>query len=434
MLFHISGKIREALDKLNNKDEKIVNQSLIELESALIDADVSMPAASNFIKLVKQNKNESKSWLECLHSTLIDFLTCNKDNELNLKTKRPAVILMAGIQGAGKTTTTAKLACQLKSKSKVLVCSTDIYRPAAMEQLQILLEKENVEVVIQTGTEQPVAIAQKALEKAKNHNYDILIIDTAGRQHEQHQLMQELNDIKQATNPIETLMVLDGMTGNFAVDSARAFMKEISLTGFILTKMDGDQKGGAAISIVNETNLPIKFIGRGEQIDKLEIFDAQRFAKIILDMGDESGFIEKLQAIDTKKQQKLEHDIKKGSWDFNSYLEQIEQIQNLGGARELLSKMPGTNKIMANQNLLDQGDKNIQKTRAMIQSMTAKERSNPLLLENNKSRRKRIINGAASDIRSFNMMLKQFKQMKKMMGSLKGKGMAKLMAQLQKGI
>lgn len=432
MLYDISGKLRATIDQLRSKDKKMAQQALSELKDKLIDSDVSHKAADKFIELTNYNKTDDNTWLEALHNSLRELLSpSGTTSELNLRTKKPAVILMAGIQGAGKTTSTAKLAVKLQSKKqKVLVASTDIYRPAAMEQLQILLEPFNITTEIQEHQESALAIAEKALTKAKSQNYDILIIDTAGRQHDQLELMQEIKSIRNHTQPIETLLVVDGMAGNFAVESAKAFLEHINLTGFILTKMDGNQKGGAAISIAEETELPIKFIGRGEQINKLENFDVDRFVKIILDMGDETGFIEQLQNIDTKKQQKMANELKKGKWDFNQFLEQLEQIQNMGGARELLSKMPGANKIMSNQGLLEQGEKNLQTTKAMIQSMTKKERENPLLLENN-SRRRRIVAGSGSDIRSFNMMLKQFKQMQKVMSSLKGKGMAQLMKKLQ---
>lgn len=433
MLYKISGKLREAIDKLSNKDGKIAEQALSELLQNLIDCDVSQNAANHFIEQAKSFKSENTTWLDSLNEALINLMSdTNNSSGLNLKTKKPAVILMAGIQGAGKTTTTAKLALELKSKAKlkVLVCSTDIYRPAAMEQLQILLKPHAVEVVIQENSENPVTIAEKAYRKASTQNFDVLIIDTAGRQHDQTELMQEIKQIKQATNPIETILVVDGMAGNFAVESARAFSQAITLTGFILTKMDGDQKGGAAISIVHELGIPVKYLGRGEQLEKLDLFDAARFAKIILDLGDESGLIEQLQKIDTKQQQKIAKDFNQGKWDFNQFLQQLEQIQSMGGATEIISKMPGSNKILGNQGLLDQGEKNLVKIKAMIQSMTPKERSRPLLLEN-KSRRRRIVAGSASDIRSFNMMLKQFKQMQKMMSSLKGKGMRKLMQQIE---
>lgn len=430
MLFKLAGKFRDTIEQLSKKDLKSANAALSKLEESLIDFDVAQESAAHFINITKQNKTETNTWLESLETSLVNLLTSTETSGLNLKTKKPAVILMAGIQGAGKTTTTAKLAVKYSKNMKVLVCSTDIYRPAAMEQLQILLREHKIEVVIQTNNETPVAIAEAALAKAINHNYDLLIIDTAGRQHDQTELMQEISSIHTATNPIETLLVVDGMAGNFAVASAKSFQGHLPITGFILTKMDGDQKGGAAISIVHATGLPIKYLGRGEQIEKLEMFDAERFAKILLDMGDQSGFMEQLQKIDTKQQQKLAQDFKKGKWDFNQFLEQLEQIQTMGGARELISKMPGASKLMGNQSLLDQGEQTMLKTKAMILSMTKKERANPLLLEN-KSRRRRVVAGSASDIRSFNMMLKQFKQMQKIMGSMKGKGMAKMMAQLQ---
>lgn len=433
MLHKISSKLTETLDKLTNKDEKVINSVLQELELSLVDCDVSQAAAKAFIDQIRKNKQDSDNWLGCVHKSLVQLLSSDvKDSGLNLKTKKPAVVLMVGIQGVGKTTTTAKLAIKYKAKHKVLVCSTDIYRPAAMEQLKILLSPHDIEVVIQEGEEQPLEIAQKALAKAKSSNYDILIIDTAGRQHDKTEMMKELHEIQNKCSPIETLMTVDGMAGNFAVESTKEFSKHVTITGFILTKMDGDQKGGAAISITYETNLPVKYIGNGEQTDKIDVFDADRFAKIILDLGDQTGFIEKLQDIDLKQQNKLKESMKSGQFDFNQYLEQIEKIDELGGAGELLGKLPGTQKLMANKQVLDQGEKNMKKTRAMILSMTAKERSHPALLEN-KSRRRRIIRGSAADVRSFNMMMKQFKQMQKMMSKLKGKGLAKLLKQLEKG-
>lgn len=432
MLYKISNKLREAIENLSNKDNKISDNALNDLKNNLIDCDVSHSAASQFINNAKELNAQGNPWLESLNLALIQLMQNEQQSNLNLKTKKPATILMAGIQGAGKTTTTAKLAIKLlnQNKLKVLACSTDIYRPAAMEQLQILLKNYPVEVIIQENNESPTEITKKALNKAINHNYDILIIDTAGRQHDQSNLMQEIKDIQKITQPCETILVVDGMSGNFAVESAKAFNKEINLSGFILTKMDGNQKGGAAISIVHEVGIPIKFLGRGEKLEKLDIFDAERFAKIILDMGDESGLIEQLKTIDNKQQIKIAKEFKKGSWDFNQFALQLDQIEKLGGAKELISKMPGSNKILGNTNNIEEGEKNLIKIRAMINSMTPKERANPRLLEN-KSRRRRIVAGSATDIRRFNMMLKQFKQMQKLMTSLKGKGMQKIMQQLQ---
>lgn len=431
MLNKISSKLTEALNKLNNKDQKIAHKALDELEIALIDCDVSQSAAESFIENVKKNKESHDSWLECLHISLVELLTNSEHgSEINLKAKRPAVILMAGIQGAGKTTTAAKIAIKYSKKLKVMACSTDTYRPAAMEQLKILLEPHSITTIAQEGNEDPIAIARNALAKAKNSNYDLLIIDTAGRQHDNELMMQEIKTIQSDCSPIETLMVVDGMAGNFAVESAREFLKHINLTGFILTKMDGNQKGGAAISLTHETKLPVKFLGTGEKTDKLDIFDADRFAKIILDLGDQTGFLEKLENIDIKKQRQAEKSLRTGNFDFNQFLSQIEQIDNLGGASEILGKLPGTKNLINNSQAISKGEQNIKATKAMILSMTYKERANPSLLEN-KSRRKRIVQGSASDVRSFNMMMKQFKQMQKMMQKFKGKNFAKIMQQMQ---
>lgn len=428
MLYNISNKINEALTKLKSSNKKVVSNALSELENHLIDSDVSQTAASKFITDVKEKYSTNPNWLECLHDALIDLISA-PNPELNLKVKKPAVIMMVGAQGAGKTTFTAKLAVAQSKKLKVLACSVDIYRPAAMEQLQKMLASHNVNVVVsEHPNETPLEIALRARQKASKENYDMLIIDTAGRQHEQENLMQEVCELHKNLNPIETLLVLDGMSGNFAIDCAKNFKSKMPISGFVLTKMDGDQKGGAAISIVNECGLPIKFIGRGEQIDKIEIFNPERFAKIILDLGDQESFIENLKKIDDLAKPKVNP--LKQQFDFNTYLEWLEKLNQLGGLEGFIGMMPGSNKIMQDPSKLKETEEKIKATKTLISSMTKKERANPQLLQNN-SRRRRIIKGAGSDVRNFNQMMKQFKQIQKTMSSLKGGKMAKLLAQLK---
>ncbi len=336
--------------------------------------------------------------------------------ELNFKTQPPAVILMAGLQGSGKTTSTAKLARYLKDseQKKVMVVSVDIYRPAAIQQLKVLAEQIDVAFFPSETNEKPVAIAQKALESAKKQYMDVLIIDTAGRLHIDSEMMDEIKNIHQNINPIETLFVVDSMTGQDAANTAKVFHDTLPLTGVILTKTDGDARGGAALSVRQITSQPIKFIGSGEKIEALEPFHPERIASRILGMGDLLTLIEEVERkADKKASEKLKNKLKKGkSFDLEDFKQQLLQMNNMGGISGLMSKLPGMGQL-PQQAMNQVNDKSMARTIAIINSMTPKERRVPKIIVG--SRKKRIAQGSGTEIQDVNKLLKQFEQMQKMM-------------------
>ena len=354
------------------------------------------------------------------------------NEELNLAAQPPAVVLMAGLQGAGKTTTVAKLAKHLqeKHKKKVMVVSCDVYRPAAIKQLQTLAEQVEATFYPSEKEENPVDIATAALDAAKKQHQDVLLVDTAGRLHIDEEMMGEIQQIHQAVNPVETLFVVDSMTGQDAANTAKAFNEALELTGVVLTKTDGDARGGAALSIRQITGKPIKFLGAGEKVDALEPFHPDRLASRILGMGDVLSLVEELQTkVDVKEAEKLTAKFKKGgSFDFNDLKAQMEQMMNMGGLGGLMDKMPGMGGKMAA--MKDKvGDKDVKRMIAIIQSMTPKERSFPDIIKG--SRKKRIAAGAGVQVQEVNKIMKQQMQMKKMMKKMKGGGMKKMMRMMQ---
>ena len=424
----ITGKARLSED--NIKD------ALRDVRKALLEADVALPVVKAFIDQVRSRAlgaqiskalNPGQQFLKIVEAELIE--TMGQANErLNLAQQPPAVVLMAGLQGAGKTTSVAKLAKYLKEreKKKVLVVSTDIYRPAAIQQLQTLAGEIGAEFFPSTTEQKPVDIARSAIDHAKRQFVDVVIVDTAGRLHIDQELMTEIKDLHAAIDPIETLFVIDAMIGQDAVNTAKAFNDALPLTGVVLTKADGDARGGAALSVRHITGKPIKFIGMGEKVDALEPFHPDRIASRILGMGDVLSLIEQAErTIDKEKADKLIKKVTKGQkFDLEDLRDQLLQMQNMGGLTSMLDKLPG----MGNVSQLAQSsnmNKQFKTMEALINSMTPEERRNPDDLSG--SRKRRITMGSGTQIQDLNRLLKQHKQMAKMMGKMKGGGMAKMM-------
>jgi signal recognition particle subunit SRP54 len=417
--------------------EDNIQQALREVRLSLIEADVALPVIKEFIEQVKQKAlgqevltslNPDQAFIKSVHDELVHVLG-DERVELDFKTEPPAVFLMAGLQGSGKTTSTAKLARYLKEteKKKVMVVSVDVYRPAAIQQLKVLAQQIEVEFFSAESHEKPLTIAQKALESAKKHYMDVLIIDTAGRMHIDDEMMDEIKALHQSVNPVETLFVVDSMTGQDAANTAKAFHEALALTGVILTKTDGDARGGAALSVKQITGQPIKFIGSGEKVEALEPFHPERIASRILGMGDILTLIEEVERkTDKQASEKLAKKLKKGkSFDLEDFKQQLLQMNNMGGITGMMSKLPGINQ-MPKQAMSQVNDKTMAQTVAIINSMTPKERRVPKIIIG--SRKKRIALGSGTQIQDVNRLLKQFEQMQKMMKKFtKPGGMQKMM-------
>ncbi len=420
----LSEKLQNALGKLRGKgkiNEKDLDLALREVRLALLEADVNFKVVKDFIKKIKERALGSEV-LESLTpgqqviKIVNDELTKlmgDKEVKLNFASSPPTVILMAGLQGAGKTTTSAKLANLLKKQNKrPLLVACDIYRPAAIKQLQVVGEQVGVPVFSMGTNHNPVDIAKASLEHGKKHGNDIIIIDTAGRLHIDDDLMNEIEGIKNAVNPNDILLVLDSMTGQDAVNIADTFNQRLGVSGVILTKLDGDARGGAALSIRAVTDKPIKFVALGEKLDQLEPFHPDRMASRILGMGDVLSLIEKAQAgIDEKKAMEMERKMRTAQFTLDDFLDQLDQMKNMGPLDEILGMIPGMNsKALKGLNV---DNKDLVKIEAIIKSMTKKERDNPDLIDS--SRRKRIANGSGTQVQDVNKLLKQFKETKKMM-------------------
>ncbi len=431
--------IRNLLGKGRLTQENI-QESLREVRVALLEADVALPVVKQFIKdigdkavgqEILQSLQPGEALVKIVHDELVKTLG-EANSELQLNTQPPAVILVAGLQGSGKTTTCAKLAHWLKTvkKKSVLLVSTDIYRPAAIDQLATLATQVSAHFFPSSTDQDPVAIAKAAIEKAKTQLIDVVMIDTAGRLHIDEEMMIEIKRIHQATNPIETLFVVDSMTGQDAANTAKAFNDALPLTGVILTKTDGDARGGATLSTRYITGKPIKFMGVGEKIEALEAFHPDRVASRILGMGDILSLVEEAQQkLDQKKAEKLAKKIKKGrEFDLEDFLEQLQQMRNMGGVASLLTKLPGMGQIpQAAKNIVS--DQMFKQMEAIINSMTPQERRFINLI--NGSRKRRIAMGSGTQVQDINRLLKQFLQMQKMMKKLKGGGMMKMMRNLK---
>ncbi|STY30725.1 signal recognition particle protein Ffh [Legionella wadsworthii] len=418
--------------------EENVQHALREVRLSLLEADVALPVIKEFIEHVKQNAlgkevltelNPDQAFVKIVHDELIRIMG-DERAELNFKTQPPAVFLMAGLQGSGKTTSTAKLARYLKESEnkKVMVASVDVYRPAAIQQLKVLAEQIDVAFVPAETNEQPIAIAKKALDSAKKQYMDVLLIDTAGRLHIDTEMMDEIKALHKELLPIETLFVVDSMTGQDAANTAKAFHEALPLTGVILTKTDGDARGGAALSVKQITGQPIKFIGSGEKVDALEPFHPERIASRILGMGDILTLIEEVERkADKQASEKLAKKLKKGKgFDLEDFKQQLLQMNNMGGIAGMMSKLPGVSQMMPQQAMKQVSDKAMSQTVAIINSMTPKERRIPKIIVG--SRKKRIAMGSGTQIQDVNKLLKQFEQMQKMMKKFtKPGGMQKMM-------
>ncbi len=416
-----------------------VAETLKDVRKALLDADVSFKIAKQFTDQVKEKAlgqnvltavSPGQLMVKIVHDELVALMGVDK-TEINIKGD-PAVILIAGLQGSGKTTFSAKLANLLKTKrnKKVLLVAGDVYRPAAIDQLKVLGEQIGVEVFTEEGSREPVKIAKNGVKHAKEYGYQVVIVDTAGRLAIDEEMMTEIASIKSGINPGETLFVVDSMTGQDAVNTAKAFNDRLNFDGVVLTKLDGDTRGGAALSIKSVVDKPIKFVGIGEKMDAVDVFYPQRMADRILGMGDIVSLVEKAQEqYDEEEAKKLQKKIAKNQFDFNDFLSQIKQIKKMGNVKDLMSMLPGMGKALRNLDIDDNAFKGIE---AIIYSMTPEERSDPAVM--NGSRRKRIADGSGTSIQEVNRLLKQFdetRRMMKMVTANKGRNMANLMRNMK---
>ena len=436
MFENLSEKLDRAFKIIKGKGkitEINVSESIKEVRKALIDADVSYSIAKDFCNRVKQKAlgqnvltsvEPGQMMVKMVHDELVSLMG-ETTEEINIK-GQPAVILIAGLQGSGKTTFSAKLANYLKNKKnkKVLLVEGDVYRPAAINQLQVLCGQINVPVFTEEGNNNPVDLSLKGIQRAKQEGINVVIIDTAGRLAVDEQMMNEIADIKQAVNPTETLFVVDSMTGQDAVNTAKAFYDRLDYDGVVLTKLDGDTRGGAALTIRHVVSKPIKFISIGEKLDALDIFHPDRMANRILGMGDIVSLVEKAQEqYDEQEARKLSKKIHNNSFDFNDFLSQIQQIKKMGNLKDLMGMIPGVGKMMKDVEINDDAFKSIE---AIIGSMTPQERQSPNIID--PSRKQRIAKGCGKKLEEVNRLLKQFDQTKKMMQSISGGKINKLSA------
>ena len=420
--------------------ESNVADMLREVRMALLEADVALPVVRDFVARVK-DKALGQEVVGSLKPGQALVAIVNRElaatmgegiSDLNLAAQPPAVILMAGLQGAGKTTTTAKLAKHLieKRKKKVLTVSGDVYRPAAIEQLKTVTEQVGAEWFPSSTEQKPVDIARAALDHARRHYFDVLLVDTAGRLAIDEALMGEIKALHAAINPVETLLVVDAMQGQDAANTAKAFKETLPLTGVILTKLDGDSRGGAALSVRQIANAPIKFAGVSEKMDGLEVFDAERHAGRILGMGDIVALVEQVTAgVDMQAAEKLAAKVKSGDgFDLSDFLGQLQQMKQMGGLSTLVDKLPAQLAGKAGQMDLDRAERDVRRKEGIICSMTPQERRRPDLIK--ATRKRRIAAGAGVQVQEVNRLLKEFDQMREMMKKMKGGGMMKMMKRL----
>ena len=432
MIFEgLSDKLQGALGKLKSKGkltEKDVKDAMREVKLALLEADVNFKVVKDFIKKVQErcvgqdvmtSLTPAQHVIKIVNEELTSLMG-DVQSKVMISSKPPTIIMMVGLQGAGKTTTSGKLGNYLKKQGKKpLLVACDVYRPAAIKQLQVVGEKLDIPVFNMGDKESPVNIAKAGLSHAIKNNHDLVIIDTAGRLHIDETLMDELKSIKSEVKPHEILLVVDSMTGQDAVNVSESFDEALGLDGVILTKLDGDTRGGAALSIRAVTQKPIKFIGMGEKLDDLEPFYPDRMASRILGMGDVLSLIEKAQdAIDMEKAKELEQKMKKQDFDFEDFLTQMEQIENMGPLDKVLGMIPGMGNLKNQLGDVDLNGKEMKRTKAIIQSMTLEERRNPQIL--NASRKRRIAKGSGTSVQDINRLVKQLNEMKKMMKMFMG--------------
>ncbi|KDM92595.1 signal recognition particle protein [Photobacterium galatheae] len=443
MFDNLTERLSSTLKNISGRGrltEDNIKETLREVRMALLEADVALPVVRDFVKRVKERAvgtEVSKSltpgqeFIKIVQAEL-EAVMGDSNEALDLASQPPAVILMAGLQGAGKTTSVGKLGKLLKErhKKKVLVVSADVYRPAAIKQLETLATDIGIDFFPSTPDQKPVAIAESAIEHGKRKFYDVVIVDTAGRLHVDSEMMDEIIAVHQTANPVETLFVVDAMTGQDAANTAKAFNDALPLTGVILTKVDGDARGGAALSVRHITGKPIKFLGVGEKTDALEPFYPDRVASRILGMGDVLSLIEDLERnVDKEKAEKLAKKFKeKKGFDLEDFRGQLQQMKNMGGMMGMLDKLPGMSQLPGN--VKDQvDDKIFVQMEAIINSMTVKERERPELIKG--SRKKRIAAGSGTQVQDVNRLLKQFTQMQKMMKKMQKGGMKNMMRQMK---
>lgn len=439
MFENLTDRLNRTLKTLKGQGrltEDNIGQALRDVRMALLEADVALTVVKAFIERVKgralgqevsASLTPGQALIKIVQSELV-VLMGDANEGLNLRAQPPAVILMAGLQGAGKTTSVAKLSrfLQERESRKVMVASADIYRPAAIEQLRLLADEVGATFFPSTADQKPVDIAKNALAQARKQFVDVLIIDTAGRLHVDEEMMGEIRKLHAAVTPVETLFVVDSMTGQDAANTAKAFDEALSLTGVVLTKADGDARGGAALSVRQITGKPIKFLGVGEKVDALEPFYPDRIASRILGMGDTLSLIEELERkVDKKKADKLAKKVRKGKgFNLEDFRDQLQQMQGMGGVASMMDKLPGmanvSDKVKNQVN-----DSEFLRMEAMINSMTPKERRRPDMIKG--SRKRRITQGSGTTVQDLNRLLKQFKQMQKMMKKMKGGKMARMM-------
>jgi signal recognition particle subunit SRP54 len=442
MLNNLTDRLSRVIKTMRGQarlTEENTAEMLREIRLALLEADVALPVVKGLMEQIKfkalgeevlGSLSPGQALVGVVQRELSKMMgsDSSESGKLNLATQAPAIILMAGLQGAGKTSSVAKLSKWLKEKQKkkVLTVSCDIYRPAAIEQLRMVSEQVGVDFFPSNVNQSPQEIASAALDWAKRHYHDVLMVDTAGRLGIDAEMMQEIKGLHAQLKPIETLFVVDAMLGQDAVNTAKAFNQALPLSGVILTKLDGDSRGGAALSVQQVTGVPLKFIGVSEKMDGLEAFDAERMTSRILGMGDILALVEQAQeTVDVEKAQKLAKKIQKGGFDLSDFRDQISQMQKMGGMANLMDKLPGHLTQAANKANLGMADKQIKRMQGMIDSMTPLERAKPDLLK--ASRKRRIASGAGVEVQEVNRMLAQFEQMQSMMKMMKGGKMARMM-------
>lgn len=439
MFENLTSRLSKSFKNISGKgrlSHANIQDALRDVRKALLEADVALPVVKGFIEKVRKRAvgqevarslSPSQQFIKVVQDELTTMMG-EANESLNLATQPPAVVLMAGLQGAGKTTSVAKLAkyLQEREKKKVMVVSADVYRPAAIKQLETLATEVEATFFPSDISQKPVAIAKDAIAAAKKQHMDVVLVDTAGRLAIDDEMMSEIQELQKAINPIETLFVIDAMIGQDAVNTAKAFNDALPLTGVILTKADGDARGGAALSVRSTTGKPIKFLGMGEKVDALEPFHPDRIASRILGMGDVLSLIEEAERkIDKDKAQKMVEKVQKGTrFDLNDLKEQIQQMNNMGGMGSMLEKMPGMGNMSQMVEQANMGGQ-FKKMEVIIDSMTPAERKNPENL--NGSRKRRITKGSGTEVQDLNRLLKQHKQMAKVMKKMKGGGMKKMM-------
>ena len=437
MFENLTNKFEEifsSLKKAPSLDEKQVDEGLRSIRQALLEADVSLDVAKQFIENVKpkalgkeivRSTSPGQMVVKIVYDELVNLLGSNSE-KINLNAVPPVSMMLVGLQGSGKTTSAAKIAKHIEkvNKKKIMMVSLDVYRPAAQEQLKLLGEQNNILTLPIVEGQQPLDICRRALSAANLNGSEVIIFDTAGRTQIDLQMMSEIKQIEQTINPSETLLVADSLTGQVAANVAKEFKSTVNLTGIVLTRSDGDGRGGAALSMKYVSQVPIKFLGVGEKIENLEEFHPDRIANRILGMGDIVSLVEKAtQDIDEENLKKTEEKLKKGQFSLDDYLSQLRQMKKMGGIEGIMSFLPGVSKI---KNQMDQAgvdEKIVSKNEAVILSMTKKERENPKIIDG--SRKKRIANGSGTDVATINKLLKQFKMMSEMMkkmskGNMKG--------------